>query len=156
MKTISWDDCLSLGVKRVDDQHHQMVEMANDLIEKLHQGKGEEVVRPLLSKLREYTVYHFHDEEAFMEEIGYPERGEHQQEHERLVRRVKQFQRDIYEHRTVEPAALLSFLKEWLLDHILKMDMEIGAFVRSKEAKPQEAGPDTPSGARSEANDDQK
>ncbi len=135
MKTISWDDCLNLGVKRVDDQHHQMVEMVNDLLEILHKGKGEEVVRPLLSKLREYTVYHFHDEEAFMEEIGYPGRREHQQEHERLVKQVKQYQRDIYEHRTVEPAALLSFLKEWLLDHFLKMDMEIGMFVREKEAK---------------------
>lgn len=147
MKKIEWDDCLSLNVKRVDDQHRQMVEMVNELLEKLHQGKGEEVVRPLLAKLREYTVYHFHDEEAFMEEIGYPERGEHHQEHERLVKRVKQFQRDIYEQRTVEPAALLSFLKDWLLDHILKMDMQIGKFVQEKEARIKAAASEQEEGA---------
>lgn len=135
MKKIDWDDCLNLGVRRVDDQHRHMVGLVNELIENLHQGKEEEIVRPLLGKLREYTVYHFHDEEAFMEELRYPERREHQQEHKRLVDQVKQYQRDIYEHRTVEPAALLSFLKDWLLDHILKMDMQIGTFVREKEAQ---------------------
>ncbi len=135
MKKIDWDDCLCLGVKRVDDQHRHMVGLVNELIDNLYRGKGEEIVRPLLGKLREYTVYHFHDEEAFMEELRYPERHEHQQEHKRLVDQVKKYQRDIYEHRIVEPAALLSFLKDWLLDHILKMDMQIGAFVREKEAQ---------------------
>ncbi len=135
MKKISWHKNLNLDVSRIDNMHRHMVDLVNELLAKIDQGEGEETVRPLLTKLREYTVYHFHDEEAFMQEIRYPGLAKHQQDHKELVDKVKKFQRDIYKHRTVTPQMLLEFLREWLLNHILRVDMDIRDFIREKERR---------------------
>ncbi|MBU1003155.1 MAG: bacteriohemerythrin [Proteobacteria bacterium] len=134
MPKLSWSPSLSLGVDIVDKQHQQLVEIANTLIEAVEKGHGQEVVNSVIQSLREYTVHHFHDEEQFMADIHYPKRGEHAAQHAELVRLVKDFQHRLYIKEIISGEQIKAFLKSWLLEHILEHDLDIGQFVRSKEA----------------------
>lgn len=63
------------GIELIDDEHSRLFEIireANELInaELLH-DKYDEIVR-LLEELKNYTEFHFSDEERLMESIQYP------------------------------------------------------------------------------------
>jgi hemerythrin-like metal-binding protein len=140
--SLTWDESLSVGVPRIDDQHKKLIGLANALVEAIRRGQGQAVIRPLVQELREYTVTHFRDEEAFMEHIAYPELDAQRHAHRIIVMRVKEFQRAIYERQEIEPAELRELLREWLLGHILGMDREIGRYIAENEAKLKSAGRD--------------
>lgn len=133
MPKLSWSPSLSLGVEAVDKQHQQLVGIANTLIEAVEKGHGQEVVGEVIQSLREYTIRHFHEEEQFMSDIHYPKRAEHLARHVELVRQVKDFQHRLYIKQVVSGEQVKAFLKSWLLEHILRHDLDIGRFVRGKE-----------------------
>jgi hemerythrin-like metal-binding protein len=137
---LKWDDSLSLGITRIDDQHRKMVDLANGVLEAIRRKQGQAVIRPLVQELREYTVTHFQDEEAFMERIRYPEIAEHRQEHMVLTQRVKDYQRAIYHREDIEVKEMLDFLKEWLVGHIIESDMRIARYLDTNEAMIKAAG----------------
>ena len=138
---LRWDDGLSLGVAEIDDQHKALLGHCNELVEAIRQGRGAQVLGKTLARLRDYTATHFAAEERYMERIGYPELAAHRAAHEGMVRRVKEFQRRIYQHAAPAPAEVRGFLKDWLITHILGTDLKIAAFLKTRAAAPQEAPP---------------
>jgi len=110
-----------------------MVGIANSLLKAIKEGKGHEIIKKIVTELREYTVHHFYDEEKYMGKIKYPKLAEHQGEHARLTRQVKGYQHAMYKKQEITAEEVRDFLKTWLLDHILKSDMQIAAFVREKQ-----------------------
>ncbi len=132
MAEIKWSDSLSLGVDEIDDQHIHLVDMANNLLLVIKLKKPQKEIKKLITELREYTVIHFNDEEAYMEKIGFPELEEHRKEHQKLTERVKTYQKTLYHQYEIDPHEVLAFLKTWLLDHILSMDMDIAKFLKSR------------------------
>lgn len=137
MPHVQWDESLSIGVYAIDSQHMDHLALVNEFLEAVAQRRGGDVVEKILTRLREYTVRHFHDEEVYMSEVRYPRRGEHQARHQELVHAVKLFQRDLYKHRDVPVEQLRELLKSWLIDHILEQDMKIGKWVRAEEERRQ-------------------
>jgi len=135
MRKLEWSDKLNLGIADIDDEHKKLLKIANALINASSRGRGKEVINDILGKLREYTVYHFYDEEKFMTSIDYPGLMEHAREHEWLKERVKEYRRALYKKLKVDPEKVRRFLKEWLIDHILGMDMKIAAYIRERETK---------------------
>lgn len=132
MKTIQWDERLSLGIEELDKQHKGLLAIANEVIQAAGSSEWNEQVRDVMQRLREYTLRHFSAEEGYMEKILYPDLMLHKQEHKRLVRRVKEYQAQLEKGVEVSPAEVRAFLKEWLVEHILGTDMAIGRFVRKK------------------------
>ncbi len=78
-----------------------------------------------------------------MEEVRYPDRGEHEIEHRRLKTSVKDFQRRIYKKKEVSPKEVFDFLKEWLLTHILSYDIDLANFIRDKRSNKTEPAEET-------------
>jgi len=132
MPRLEWTDQLSVGVPLVDSQHKELIRICNGLISAVSKKRGDRVVRNVVRRLREYTVFHFTCEERLMEIVHYPKRGDHAEEHERLKRRVKRYQRLLYEHENVTGEDVLAFLKVWLLKHILSFDLEFADYVHSR------------------------
>ncbi len=139
MKKVEWTDSLNLGVKLIDEQHRELIRIVNQLLQAIHDKDNETTVKEILGKLREYTVFHFNAEERFMNQIRYPGRGEQQQQHERLKRKVKGFQHACFHHEEVTFGELKAMLSEWLLEHILNYDMEIANFLREREKEGDES-----------------
>lgn len=133
MARIAWDEALSVGIQRIDEQHKKLIGYANRVLDAAHDRANDQLAKETLIKLREYTVYHFHDEEEYMAAIHYPDLPAHHNEHMLYVQRVKDLQREIYQGRSVRPEDLLPVLKDWLINHILKSDLRIAAHVRAQQ-----------------------
>ena len=132
MKLIEWDARLGVGIEDIDDQHKELLAIANRALVSVAEHKPDDVAMSVVQELRDYTVVHFRAEEAFMERHGFPDRAKHMLEHERLVRQVKEFQRRFYYHQSVTPDEVRIFVKSWLFDHILAWDMRYAKFCCKK------------------------
>src|SRR5450759_2482577 len=85
METFVWDRHFTTGLELVDQQHHHLVELINQLGESLIAG---EVQKPgslhtIFDQLAEYAQYHFAEEERLMQETGVDprHRDPHHQHH---------------------------------------------------------------------------
>jgi hemerythrin len=140
MPLIKWTPQLSVDVPLIDDQHKQLIAIANGLIKAMHRGLNSRVINNVIRRLREYTVFHFSSEEKLMEEVCYPKRGEHANEHRRLKEQVKQYQQKIYYKENPNPDAVTDFIKTWLLKHILESDRKLANFIHEQAKKEAEKG----------------
>ena len=131
MRDVEWGDQYLLGIEQFDEHHRHLFGLLDgvyQLFGSRTSGDGE-LVR-ILDSLAEYATYHFTLEESWMRKLGYPKQEEHLLEHERFARRLSEFNqhfKDGTAHLTLE---ILSFLRGWLLNHILKIDAEYASFIR--------------------------
>lgn len=142
MSRLEWNDSLRMDVEPIDSQHKELIRIANGLINAVSLGRDTRTLENVIRRLREYTVFHFHEEEALMERLRYDKRGEHALEHLRLKENVKNCQRLIYRKEELTPEAVLDFMKHWLLHHILESDLQFARFVhRRRQQGLQDAAP---------------
>lgn len=124
MKHIEWTEALSLGVEQLDNEHKQLIALSNDLIDSVKTNDREHV-RSCFHALREYTVVHFQNEENYMAKIHYPDIEKHKLEHVNLKAEVKHYQESVYHRTDLVPADVVAFIKHWLIDHVIYLDMNI-------------------------------
>ena len=124
MAFIQWSDNLSVGNIQMDNQHKKLVAMINDLHDAMSHGKGTEVIGKIINDLTNYTVVHFQDEERLMATAGFPDLDAHTIIHEQFVKKVAQVKKDFQSGRTAISVEIITFLKNWLTDHIQKIDKE--------------------------------
>jgi hemerythrin len=80
----------------------------------------------ILGELKEYTVKHFSDEEAYMEEIHYSGLDAQKLAHTAFVDKLNEIDLDQVDDNQQEYLnGLIDFLLGWLVNHILKMDKKI-------------------------------
>lgn len=133
MNRLEWSSELSMGRKDVDDQHKELIKIANGLINAVSIGRGKRTIQNVVQKLREYTVFHFSNEEEMMEQMRFPERGKHATEHLRLKLSVKNYQRQLYKNENVNAEDVLDFMKDWLLGHILTFDRDFAMYIVARD-----------------------
>ncbi|MDD2971883.1 MAG: bacteriohemerythrin [Lachnospiraceae bacterium] len=125
------------GISLVDEEHEKLfeiIERANDLIhaEFLH-DKYDRIVE-ILEELKEYTIFHFNDEEEYMKKIGYPMLEAQKTAHEGFVEELNAVKlEELDENQEEYLNHLLKFLLKWLSGHIMGMDKRIGEFERSDQ-----------------------
>jgi hemerythrin len=132
MALITWDESYSVKVKQFDDQHKKLIDMVNELHDAMKVGKGKEVLEKILAGLIQYTVTHFADEDRLMKLHNYPGYEQHKKEHNLLTIRVSDLQRTYHEGSAVLSQSVMTFLKEWLQNHIQGTDKDYGPFLNSK------------------------
>lgn len=132
MPNIVWSETLSVGRMEIDAEHKQLIRIANSLLRAMQEDRNKNDFAKILHELREYTVFHFANEEEYMRSIDYPDLGDHMEEHNILKRRVKDFQHSVFIGETVEFGLLREMLKDWLVGHILSCDLLIKGYLASK------------------------
>ena len=141
MRIIKWDDSLKIGVESIDAQHQELIRIINEAIHLLESGHMDSRLIGTLHSLKEYTVYHFAEEESFMRQINYGMISSQLAAHKELKHTVSLFQSSLYHHESVDKDKAIHFIRHWLLDHILGEDMKIKAFLaernRTHSAQPE-------------------
>lgn len=133
MKTIEWNNDLSVGVQEIDDDHKKVIEYYNELFTACFCGMGPAVVHETLKKLIEYTKCHFQREEGLMEKEGYPGLAEQRHEHEELIRKVEAIQKKAESTPDDEFSNdVLGFIDSWIRNHILGLDLDLARYIRAK------------------------
>lgn len=133
MPLIRWDRSLDIGITPLDQQHRDLVDKVNHLEQTLPRGPLPPSVIPALVDLLEATRKHFADEEAFMVRIDYPGREHHKNRHDQLASDLAVMLMRVRYGKPVNMFELLSFLREWLTDHIVKDDAAVGRWHKNRE-----------------------
>jgi hemerythrin-like metal-binding protein len=124
-----WRDEYLLGVDAMDDEHKILVNRINDLAGVLSDGtvaKKSEAYQAMA----QYTIDHFGREENFLASISYPELEPHKKLHRDLLNKVAEFGEQV-KAGSENPVELMNFLNDWLLKHILGVDMRYARFVKA-------------------------
>ena len=111
-----------IGIDMIDQEHKQLFDYANEAYELLQ----EEFT--ILEKLRDYTVKHFSDEEAYMESIQYKKIFTQKIQHQEFINKLDEFidqhEKD-EENQDEQIMDILNYLTDWLINHILHVDGQI-------------------------------
>ena len=129
---ITWTEIYSVNSPEMDAQHQKLFSLVSHLYNAMMQGSGKTVLDQTLDELVVYTKSHFRAEESMMAQIGYPKLAEHRRLHLELTGQVLEFQRDLRAGRNTITVQLLQFLREWLVNHILKVDKEYARFAEER------------------------
>jgi hemerythrin len=132
MEKIVWDDSFSVGVEEMDEQHKQIIKMVNRMIELKEDKVDSEIVSDTLTKMTEYAGKHFEKEEKYMLEYNYPYYSEQKEQHKEFKKRTATFCMDAMAYKTNVPIEILTYLKDWWINHILKIDMKYKSFFNEK------------------------
>ena len=132
MDYIPWDDAFLVGVEAFDSDHKYLVKLINGLHSGLMAGFDVSEMTYILDDLVRYTEVHFTREEDLMTAHGYPEYEEHRGAHAELMEKVMDFRDQLASGKKVFSLELMAFLKDWLLNHILKADRRYSGFFRER------------------------
>lgn len=124
-----FSDDFKTGIPFVDEEHKELFRIigeVNALIEdQFMPDKYDEIMR-LLKELKAYAIYHFHDEEEYMESIHYQGIEAQKKAHVIYIDHLGEIDlEDIDANQQESLYELMEFLTEWLINHILKMDKKI-------------------------------
>lgn len=132
MKLFQWTPDLEVGMGSIDQQHKELFSRVNDLLAAVVTDGGRDEVRRLLDFLADYMNKHFASEEAFMKRFQYPAAEQHYAQHDDFRRRVTTL-RALVEKQTPSTMLVLSVrtqVCDWLVDHVAKVDKQLGEYVR--------------------------
>ncbi len=129
---IPWSDRMSVSVGAMDAQHRKLVGYINELHAALQSGKDAARLGNILTGLISYTVTHFGSEEKLMAQHGYPGLPEQKAAHQAFISKVRAFQADVQAGRAAVSEDILSFLRDWLLNHIMRSDRQYGKHLNAQ------------------------
>lgn len=128
---IEWNNSYLVGHKLVDFDHMTLVNITNELFNRVNQGFSDEEVAQTISCLIDYVEKHFQREEELFMESDYPDVAKHLAMHKDITKTV----RDIGTVYRTNPGAInidevLLFLKKWLTNHIMKADQGYAEYLK--------------------------
>jgi len=119
-----WSDEYTVGNEELDNQHRYMFDLGN----KIQSAKPSEA-RAYVMALYKYVTAHFTKEEEHMKSMGFPGIAEHQIIHENLITTLNDLAQGFQPEMLNE---LITFLHNWLINHILNDDKQYFDFVHSR------------------------
>lgn len=137
MHAFEWNTKFETGQPDVDQQHHALVDLTNQLGYELAKHAAElDVVDRIFKELAEYALFHFGVEEDLMESHGVDSRHltHHINEHKIFFDKVVKMKAEVTTENQQAAPKLLVFLCSWLADHILIVDQEMVRQIRLIES----------------------
>ena len=125
-----WKKELSIGYSDIDEDHKKLCKMINQLFGAVMSPNAESILAGVLDGLIEYTVFHFKREEELMIKYDYPGYKHHRWEHEKLILTTKDFKSRFELGGGLQLGKDVELiLREWLVNHILNVDKQLGVFL---------------------------
>uniref|UniRef100_C6E8I3 Hemerythrin-like metal-binding protein n=1 Tax=Geobacter sp. (strain M21) TaxID=443144 RepID=C6E8I3_GEOSM len=129
---IEWDGTLELGVKEIDEHHRKLIEILNQCYQALMLNDHTRQLKSVVQELHDYTQYHFGTEERIMSELGYPAAAAHLEAHRQFVASIAEFDQRASAGESFVAIEVLTFLKEWLVAHILSTDRALADCIKPR------------------------
>ena len=128
MAFIDWKESYALGIKKIDEQHHNLLETMNELFKMfLEKELTDDNFQEVFGKLSEYSHIHFQTEETYFVQADYEKRSVHAAIHDQMRRQVTEIAAR-YEKPGTDRERLFFELSEFLYNvwiwHINSFDRE--------------------------------
>jgi|GEM_PF-4916110 hemerythrin-like metal-binding protein len=133
---VVWKRSYSTDVVSVDDEHRHLFDVLNRLTRTLSEAPEDLDPALALSHLGEETNRHFLHEELVMANIRYDHLESHRQRHQELLQEFGE-RRDalLQQFKLGDFDALISYLKVWLLHHLMSEDTRLHRFLNGRTAE---------------------
>ena len=135
MALILWDNSYSVNITEIDKQHQQLIALINDLNDAMKEGRGNNVLSQIIDDLFAYAGEHFANEEKYFDKFGYPAAASHKIEHANFVKKISEFRNGFKNGQLALTIEVMSFLKDWLKNHIQGIDKKYSPFFIEKGLK---------------------
>lgn len=129
---VTWKDEYNVNVKLIDDDHKRLMNLINSLKMAVRYHTGETFEKQAMDELAKYTKVHFAREEKVMRDHSYPGYEAHKAQHDAMIERVAGYGKDYEERGHDAIVDLAPLVKDWLINHIYKVDQEYATFLREK------------------------
>lgn len=135
-----WSDKFTTGVTEMDEQHMILVDLLNNTTRRIGENGGNGALTHIVLDLLSYAIYHFETEEHLMEQYGYAgaipaEASLHLEQHRAFSAKVVATHEALKTGEKIRPDELIGFIQNWLVNHILKTDRMLAAFVLQQRAR---------------------
>ena len=129
---ISWKNKYCTGIEKIDTQHKKLVELINNLYDKIVLKDDTSYVKDAIMDLKLYTIFHFTSEEKLFKKYQYykDDHKEHLKKHQKFIDEIANYLSDNETSQYELGYRLTEFLKKWLFSHILVSDMKFAKFVK--------------------------
>ena len=128
MANINWEpQKMATGISEVDTQHQEWIRRYNEFNDAIQQGKGIESVQGTLDFFIDYADIHFELEEAAMAERNCPAEKANLLAHQHMRNILIGFKSysQKYGYSISEIMGLRIQMEEWLVEHILTIDIQL-------------------------------
>lgn len=128
MQTLLWNSSLETGIKKIDEQHKELVLKIAELLDMAKNPVTNGIkIKGLISFLENYVKTHFATEEAFMKVKNYPGMLPHVKEHQYFTSEFLKLKEKLNnEGITLElKLKLNNLLVDWLIKHISNVDKKL-------------------------------
>jgi len=134
LEIVIWDSKYITGIKVIDSQHHQLIDLANELYNACI-AKGDSLdtaFKDAMHKLVNYVHFHFDAELKLFNAIGYPERHNHKKMHDDLIKDILAAVKDYNEGKKFVPNHFVRTLRDWILSHIAIHDQLYSVYIHEQ------------------------
>ena len=126
---ISWDNAYLIGHDEIDRDHRDIFFAVNQFILAVKLKCDKELSRKILLVAHGYAQSHFEREERLMVGVSYPSYAYHKDCHMGFAKTIHELQND-YAIRGNISEEIAYLLQNWLVTHVLSVDMEFGKYLR--------------------------
>lgn len=127
MPLIIWSDALKIGIPVIDQQHKQLIDQLNILIDAMHANRGKEEIQQIIKFLDMYVHQHFSFEEGCMSRYKCSIGCNNAEAHARFNRVLSEIKTELITKGCSLSLAIKvnEQLLDWFVNHIQKIDREL-------------------------------
>ncbi len=135
MEKYLWKENYSVKIEIIDEQHKKLFSLLNNLVSSMSGGIGSALVKDILIDLKNYSEFHFKEEEEMLRKYDYENLTEHIKEHQYYINKIIELTQLSVKSSSLVSLKTADFLRDWLIQHILGTDKEYQQFLLSKGVK---------------------
>lgn len=124
-----WNGMFETGIETIDTQHQQLFKIGRDLEQLLRIqciGITDKEILDIVCGLRDYTAYHFYEEERIMDEMCYPKVTKHKAYHKKCFDFVMALDLPKIKEEPVEQLGKIrDQVQSWIMEHLLQEDVKM-------------------------------
>ena len=125
---LAWNDSFRCGNERIDSQHQALIHISNELLEAVLSARPATEISAIIARLLDEARQHFRDEEAILEEMGFPGMAQHVEEHAKLLARGLELSEEFKASRLTIGDVFQFLACEVVMRHMLEADKEYFPF----------------------------
>ena len=128
MAVVVWDPLFEFNIPAIDEQHKQIVNMMNMIVEKLASGEIDEDVKIKCQEALVYVANHFSDEEKLLDDIKYPALDIQKEMHKEIMAKLQDAKKEIDIGEDIISKGIVEELQEIVKKHIFVEDRKYSYF----------------------------
>ena len=136
---MEWTEKLATGISTIDSQHKELFKRINNLVTAIKQQRCKSEIDGTIKFLDDYARVHFSEEEKQMRDSNYGGLEEQRADHKKYLTALAEIKEQASLPRIRGGSYDLSattnqVVVDWIVDHIMKVDMRFGAFLKSRKS----------------------